>query len=172
MVRILSIGLIAAAVLLAAWGVLTAYDELLTVGRMWRTPAIKPHEAPIPVMAAGSVPVSGGEALYRAAAAESLTSPVKLTEAAAIATGKTVYQHYCVQCHGKHFDGYGTVGQSFAPPPLDLRSDKVQRMPAGDLFKEISYGIPGGRQPALATTIAVEDRWNVIAYVKSLGTRE
>jgi hypothetical protein len=35
---------------------------------MWQTPVIKPHEKPIPVMAAGSVPVNGGEALYRAAA--------------------------------------------------------------------------------------------------------
>lgn len=172
MIRILAVGLVAATLLLVAWGVLTAYDELLSVGRMWQTPAIKPHEAPIPVMAAGSVPFNGGEARYRAAAAESLVSPVKLTEPAPVATGKIVYQRYCLQCHGGNFDGYGTVGQSFAPPPLDLRSEKVQGMPAGVLFKEISYGIPGGRQPALATTIAAEDRWNVIAYVKSLGTRE
>jgi hypothetical protein len=40
------------------------------------------------------------------------------------------------------------------------------------LFKEISYGIPGGRQPALATTVAVNDRWHAIAYVKSLGQRQ
>jgi hypothetical protein len=44
-------------------------------------------------------------------------------------------------------------------------------MPVGTLFKEISYGIPGGRQPALATTIAAHERWQIIAYVKSLGER-
>ena len=55
MVRILSVGLIVTTVLLVVWGVLTGYDELLSVGRMWETPAIKPHEAPIPVMTAGSV---------------------------------------------------------------------------------------------------------------------
>ena len=171
MVRIMSVGLIAATVLLVAWGVLTAYDELMTAGRMWQTPAVKPHENPIPAMAAGSVPVHGGEALYRAAAAEELIPPVTLTEPTVIAAGKTAYQYYCIQCHGKYFDGYGTVGQSFAPPPGDLRSAKVQSLPDGALFKEISYGIPGGRQPALATTVSVEDRWNVIAYVKSLGQR-
>jgi mono/diheme cytochrome c family protein len=172
MVRILSVGLIASTLFLVAWGVITAYDELLSVGRMWQTPAIKPHEQPIPVMAEGSVPVTGGEALYRAAADNEIRPPFALTEPAAIAAGKTAYQNYCSPCHGKNFDGYGTVGQSFAPPPGDLRSAKVQSMPEGTLFKEISYGIPGGRQPALATTMAVDDRWRAIAFVKSLGQRQ
>lgn len=172
MVRILSVGLIVTTVLLVAWGVLTGYDELLSVGRMWETPAIKPHEKPIPVMAKGSVPVHGGEALYRAATAEELMPPFALTEPAAITAGKTVYQYYCVHCHGKYFDGYGTVGQSFAPPPGDLRSNRVQSMPDGVLFKEISFGIADGRQPALATTVKADDRWRAIAYIKSLGRRD
>ena len=172
MVRILSVGLIATTVLLVAWGVLTAYDELLSVGRMWQTPAIKPHEMPIPVMEAGSMPVAGGEALYRATPAEEILPPFALTDPAVIDAGKTAYQYYCIHCHGNAFDGYGTVGQSFAPPPGDLRSEKVQAMAAGALFKEISFGIPGGRQPALATTVAPDDRWRAIAYVKSLGERK
>jgi len=45
-------------------------------------------------------------------------------------------------------------------------------MPAGQLFHEISYGIPNGRQPPLASTIGVEERWQIIAFVKSLGRRE
>jgi hypothetical protein len=47
----------------------------------------------------------------------------------------------------------------------------VQATPAGELFKSVSYGIPGGRQPALDTTIGVDDRWSVIAFVQSLGAR-
>jgi mono/diheme cytochrome c family protein len=172
MKRILSLSLIAGTIVLAAVGIITLYDEVLEVGRMWETPAIKPHEKPIPVMASGSIPFHGGEQIFRSAAPEEIQPPFPLTGTAVIAAGKTTYQRYCIQCHGPHFDGYGTVGQSFAPTPGDLRSDKVQSMPEGSLFKEISYGIPGGRQPALATTIAVNDRWNVIAFVKSLGLRE
>ena len=172
MVRILSVGLIVSTVALVAWGVITGYDNVLSVGRMWQTPAIKPYENPIPVMAAGSMPINGGEALFRAVAPETITPPFALTEPEAIASGRTAYQYYCIHCHGKNFDGYGTVGQSFAPPPGDLRSKRVQSMPEGVLFKEISYGIPGGRQPALATTVAVNDRWHAIAYVKSLGQRQ
>lgn len=171
MVRILSVGLIVSTIALVAWGVITGYDNVLSVGRMWQTPAIKPYENPIPVMAAGSMPINGGEALYRAVAADEIAAPFPLAEPAAIASGKTAYQYYCIHCHGKNFDGYGTVGQSFAPPPGDLRSAKVQSMPEGLLFKEISYGIPDGRQPALDTTVAVNDRWHAIAYIKSLGLR-
>ncbi len=79
--------------------------------------------------------------------------------------------YYCVHCHGRHHDGLGTVGQSFAPLPGDLRSARVQTLPAGRIFHEISYGIPDGRQPALATTISLTDRWRIIAFVKSLGVR-
>lgn len=171
MVRILAVVLIVCTVALVAWGAITAYDELMPAGRMWKTPAIKAHENPIPVMAPGSVPVSGGEAFFHAAADEDLKPPFALADPAVITTGKTAYGYYCVHCHGKNYDGYGTVGQSFAPPPGDLRSAKVQTMAPGTLFREISFGLPGGRQPPLATTIAPEDRWRVIAYVKSLGKR-
>ena len=45
-------------------------------------------------------------------------------------------------------------------------------MSAGKIFKDISYGLPKGRQPSLATTIDITDRWRIIAFVKSLGLRE
>jgi mono/diheme cytochrome c family protein len=95
-----------------------------------------------------------------------------IVEPAVIQQGKKVYSLYCQQCHGKYHDGNGTVGQSFHPLPTDLMSEKVQQTADGVMFKEISYGIQGGRQPALATTIEFEDRWRVIAYIKSLGPRK
>jgi len=55
--------------------------------------------------------------------------------------------------------------------PADLRSPAVQSKPDGDLFKSVSYGVPGGRQPPLHTTITIDDRWHVIAFIKSLGNR-
>jgi mono/diheme cytochrome c family protein len=172
MIRILSAVLIATTAFLIVWGVITAYDTLMPAGRMWRTPGIKPYEEPIPVMENGSVPVSGGEAIFHAAAAEELKPPFEMTNPNVIAAGRTAYGYYCVHCHGKNFDGYGTVGQSFAPKPRDLRDAKVQTMAEGALFKEISFGIPEGRQPALATTVSVADRWHTIAFIKSLGQRK
>ena len=156
---------------LAAYTAITLYDLNFSLGRMWETPSIRPYEKPMPVMPAGVVPFSGGEAHYRHQAGSDLVAPLELTDPAAIEAGRSGYQTYCAQCHGRHHDGNGTVGQSFAPLPGDLRSARIQQMPAGTMFQEISYGLPGGRQPALATTIAVDDRWRIIAYVQSLEVR-
>ena len=161
-----------AVVLTAVYTVITLYDENMRVGRMWETPAVRPHEQPMLIMAPGVVPLGGGEAEYRNAKAEDLKSPFKNDDSEAAASGKALYFTYCAQCHGKYHDGNGTVGQSFTPLPSDLQSDKVQSLTQGTLFKEISYGIPNGRQPALATTIEITDRWRIIAFVKSLGPRK
>lgn len=171
MLRILGALSIIATIALVVWGAITLYDENMKVGRMWKTPAIKPHEQPIPVMDTNTIPFDGGEAVLRRTDPATLTAPFGLTGPADIAAGRTGYQRFCIQCHGKYHDGNGTVGQSFAPLPGDLRSAKVQSLPVGQLFHDISYGRPGGRQPALASTIAVQARWQIIAYVKSLGIR-
>jgi mono/diheme cytochrome c family protein len=172
MKRIVILAVFVAVVLTAAYTVITLYDENMKVGRMWETPAVHPHEQPLLIMEPGVVPFDGGEAEYRNAKAEDLISPFKNDDPNVIASGKSLYFTYCAQCHGKYHDGNGTVGQSFHPLPSDLQSDKVQSLPQGNLFKEISYGVPNGRQPALATTIEVMDRWRIIAYVKSLGLRK
>jgi mono/diheme cytochrome c family protein len=172
MLRILSVLLMVSVVGLVVWGVITLYDNNLSAGRMWETPGVKPHEEPIPVMDPRTVPVADGENFYRLADPATIKAPFDLGQPEAVAAGKLGYGYYCVQCHGAVYDGLGTVGQSFAPLPGDLRSAKVQTMPAGQLFHEVSYGIPGGRQPALASTISVEERWQIIAFVKSLGRRE
>ncbi len=171
MLRILSVISIVITVALVAWGVITLYDENLQVGRMWETPAVKAHEEPIPIMDRDTVPFSGGEITYRQSDPATLQAPFDLTPQNVIEAGKIGYKRYCYQCHGKNYDGQGTVGQSFAPLPGDLRSAKVQSMPVGKLFHEISYGLPEGRQPALASTIGVDERWKIIGFVKSLGVR-
>ena len=156
---------------LIAYHALIFYDNNFRPGRMWETPAVRPHEKEILTIESGVVPFDGGEEIYRNAEGEELKSPIEAGEPDNIMLGKKLYFTYCAQCHGKNHDGNGTVGQSFYPLPGDLRSAKVQSMPEGVLFKEISYGIPDGRQPPLATTIDVLDRWRIIAYVKALGLR-
>jgi mono/diheme cytochrome c family protein len=155
----------------AALMALRYIDDYAAAGRMRETPAVWPHEQPIPPMEVGIVAVSGGEALFRATPADKLVIPLNLNDLTVIETGGKLYLTYCAQCHGTNYDGNGTVGQSFHPLPTDLRSAKVQSLSPGASFKEISYGMPKGRQPALATTIAVLDRWRIVAFVKTLGLR-
>ena len=156
---------------LVAYQALMYYDNNFRYGRMRQTPAVRPHEEPVLKMAAGVVPVNGGEAIYRAADATELEAPVDIMDPAVVARGKAVYFTFCAQCHGVAFDGEGTVGQSFQPLPADLRSDLVQSKLPGELFKSVSYGVPGGRQPPLQTTITITDRWRVVGFIKSLGIR-
>jgi mono/diheme cytochrome c family protein len=171
MARIISVICIVSIIGLIAYGLITLYDESLQVGRMWETPAVKPHEAPLEVMDQGTVPFEHAEALLQNTDPDRMHPPVALSQPDVIAQGQKTYQFYCIHCHGKDHDGNGTVGQSFAPLPGDLRSARVQTLAPGRLFHEISYGIPGGRQPALAATMAVDERWQVIGYIQSLGTR-
>jgi len=156
---------------LVAYQALMYYDNNFRYGRMRQTPAVRPHEEPILIMEAGIVPINGGEAIYRAADAADLEAPIDIMEPAVIDRGKAVYFTFCAQCHGIAFEGDGTVGQSFHPLPTDLRSAVVQTKLPGELFKSVSYGVPGGRQPPLQTTITIADRWKVVAFIKSLGIR-
>lgn len=169
----LIIALAVLTVFFGAYSAITIYDHYFKYGRMWQTPAVRPYENPILVMDEDAVPLHGGESVYRAADPLQLQSPLDAHDPEIIKQGQVVYATFCQQCHGINHDGQGTVGQSFAPLPTDLRSPRVQQTVDGLMFKEISFGIdrPGARQPALATTIFPEDRWKVVHYVKSLGIR-
>lgn len=151
---------------------LISYDNDFRYGRMRETPAVKPLEEPLLIMEPGVVPVSGGDGALMVLNPEELQPSVAMQAKETIARGKSVYFTFCAQCHGNNFDGQGTVGQSFHPLPTNLRTTKVQNQSERKLFKTISYGIPDGRQPALYTTITIEDRWRVVAYVKSLSVRK
>ena len=157
-------------IILAAYQALMFYDNNFRYGRMRETPGVKPHEAPLLVLEPGIVPIHGGDAGYRLTPAADLASPLNMQAAATVARGKDLYRLYCAQCHGINYDGNGTVGQSFQPLPANLRSPDIQSKTEGALFKSISFGIPGGRQPALDTTIPPDDRWHIIAFVKSLAS--
>ena len=165
--------LFAGAILIfVAYQGLVYYDNEFPFARMRETPAVKPHEEPLLVMDVEAVPVSGGDSVLRIMKPEELRSPFAMDSEQTIARGKSVYLTFCAQCHGNNYNGRGTVGQSFQPLPTDLRSAEVQRESEGKLFKTVSYGIPDGRQPALHFIITVEDRWRVVAFVKSLGVRK
>jgi mono/diheme cytochrome c family protein len=171
MKRISLVVFLFAAVLFFIHQVITLLDNHLPFGRMWETPVIRPHEEKPLRMASGTVPFKGGEALFRAADPQDLRSPFPKGDPVVVEEGRVLYFRYCDMCHGRNHDGIGTVGQSFAPLPADLRSPEVRSLPEGVRFKVISYGIEGGRQPPLDATISVPDRWKIIAYVDSLGPR-
>lgn len=141
-------------------------------GRMWETPAVRPHEEPLLILSEDIVPFSGGEELYRHVDGETLEPPMPMDDKDVITAGKDAYAKFCAQCHGINLDGHGTVGQSFYPLPTGLRTEPVQYMADGLLFQIIGYSFPGLRHPGLATTITIPDRWRIVAYIKDQGIRQ
>ena len=156
----------------AGYSALTAYDRYFPYGRMRETPAVRPYEKPLLDIETGTVSVADSEAAYRAMEGRQLCSPFLPGNAQSIIRGQAVYATFCQQCHGGDHDGNGTVGQSFTPPPTDLRTSRVQELMDGVLFQHISYGTGKDRQPALATNLRIGARWSVIGYIKSIGVRE
>jgi hypothetical protein len=71
-------------VVLLAYEALITYDENFPYGRMWETPALRPHEELPLSMPKGTVPQQGGEEVFKATPAEHLKSPVALSDRSGI----------------------------------------------------------------------------------------
>jgi mono/diheme cytochrome c family protein len=148
-------------------------DDMISYERMNDQESFRPYEARMPGVAPGAVPTKdgkpAGEEQYKAAPMGSLENPLPAGPNT-IARGELSYGYFCIQCHGSRYNGDGTVGQSFAPLPTDLRSEYVQQMSDDELFRSISYGMM--RHPPMGYTVSVEDRWSLIRWIQSLGARE
>jgi mono/diheme cytochrome c family protein len=134
-------------------------------GRMYEDEAIHTYQTIMPEMPKRTVPVGGGVQVLRETKPDDLSNPVAYSEAS-IQRGKETYGYYCIQCHGPRADGRGTVGQSFAPLPANLKDPTVQGQSDGSLFSRISLGF--NRHPPLWYTVAEHDRWAVVNYIRSL----
>ena len=93
--------------------------------------------------------------------------------------GRAIYEGSCLFCHGAEGKGDGPagwfLGRYSAPRPRDFTTGeyKLRTTASGDaptdqdLFKTVTNGIPGF-MPSFAG-LHVEDRWAVIAYIKSFS---
>ncbi len=99
-----------------------------------------------------------------ARAGNELTSPA--TGPAGLKRGEFIFENYCATCHGAGGLGNGPVAQRGFPPPPSLLAEKARKMKDGQLFHVLTYG--QNNMPSYASQITRQDRWNVIAYVRSL----
>jgi len=137
-------------------------------GRMSEQESIRTYEIPLPEMPKGTIPVGGGSEVLQKGNTENLRNPLPATEET-IDRGKDGYGYFCLMCHGPKVDGNGTVGQSFYPLPTNLKGPYVQNQSDGALFYKISFGFR--RHPPLTYTIAEDDRWAIILYIRSLSKK-
>jgi hypothetical protein len=155
-----------------AVGLLLLSFTLLPAGgcdyaRMTDDEAVNTYGKKMPAMPPHTIPVDGGIEDLRSTDPKTLVNPVPSTPRS-LEQGRLAYSYFCVHCHGPLADGNGTVGQSFSPLPTDLRAPAVQGQSDGELFAKISLGYK--RHPPLALTVARNDRWAVINYLRFLAS--
>jgi mono/diheme cytochrome c family protein len=78
----------------------------------------------------------------------------------AIAGGERMFEDHCSKCHGADAQGRGKRPS--------LRSERVQHATDGEIFWLLKNGNLGKGMPTWAA-LPEPMRWQIIAYVKSLG---
>ena len=97
-------------------------------------------------------------------------------ESALTLEGRGIYRSACAPCHGLRGDGQGPAARSINPKPRDFTAGvfKLRTTPSGalptdsDLFRTISEGVPGTWMPAWEELLSENQRWAVLAYLKTL----
>ncbi len=137
-------------------------------------PGFMPHERPLLSVPAGAVPAKldryahqMSEPAASMAEAKALANPIPRT-GSNIKRGQVAFDRYCSHCHGDLGRGWTSVGSSLDPAPPDLIevSDGVSD---GEIFGILTFG--RGLSPALGPTIAPEDRWRIILFLRTLEER-
>ncbi|MBF0169715.1 MAG: c-type cytochrome [Nitrospinae bacterium] len=93
------------------------------------------------------------------------------------ANGKVLYEKKCWWCHGKTGEADGPAANFVIPPPRDFSlgvykykgsEPKAEVVRDEDLFRMISDGMPGTSMPAWKSVLSDKDRWDLVAYIKTL----
>lgn len=88
-----------------------------------------------------------------------------------IARGESLYQTYCLICHGPEGRGEGPVGLVFDPRPVDLNDEYTQEQADGQLFFTITRGRT--EMPSYRDALSTLERWDIVNYVRNaFGDRQ
>ena len=116
---------------------------------------------------AGTVPRSGGELLVARELYNTRKNPVP-NSPESVTRGRHLYEIYCTPCHGPGGKGDGLVTPRFIPPP-DLTSAQIQGRTDGHIAYYIGYG--GAIMPAYGEAVSVDERWDLVNFVRSLARK-
>lgn len=135
----------------------------LLCAALWmdRQPVHKPYRSPVPVPAAGSVPVSGRETLPEDSEPKNPLQAIPDESA----RGKELFAVNCAMCHGIANDKPGPVGNKLTPPPPVLDHQLVRERSDSHIFKAITFGF--GRMPHFKEKLTATERWQLVIYLRS-----
>jgi len=93
-------------------------------------------------------------------------------QALSIANGRALYHTHCEVCHGEAGYGDGPAAQGLTPKPADLTAKHTADHTVGDLFWWLTHGIKGSAMPGFQDRLSVEDRWDLINFLRALSASE
>jgi mono/diheme cytochrome c family protein len=103
-------------------------------------------------------------------ASKQVTSPIPPPDSNQLVEAERLYLVNCGICHGQQLDGNGPLFRGgdgpFPSKPATLLGDpKYESMPAGQMYYSVTYG--KNKMGSYASQLSTEQRWMVIAYIKS-----
>jgi mono/diheme cytochrome c family protein len=103
-------------------------------------------------------------------AGEELKNPWSADDQEVRLKGGRLFGIYCTPCHGAGGAGDGNVAKRGYPPPPSLFAERAMNMRDGQMFHILTYG--QNNMPPYNVQLTPEERWMVIAYVRSLQAQE
>jgi mono/diheme cytochrome c family protein len=91
--------------------------------------------------------------------------PVPLTRAL-LARGQERFNIFCSPCHGRTGEGQGMIVQRGFKRPSSFHVERLRAERAGYFFDVITNGF--GQMSSYAMQVTPEDRWAVVAWVRTL----
>ncbi len=139
---------------------------------MTGTPAIETYEAEPMLPPDGTVPIGAAPA-YDLRSADTLRASPLADPASSdvMERGEELFVQFCLPCHGETGAGDGPViGPDRLPalPTANLLSQRARDLSDGYVWGMIGYG--RGVMPDY-NRVPREDRWYIVAYVRSLQAR-
>ena len=116
-------------------------------------------------VAQGELERDATRATGKEAGADARRIPLPVTRAL-LERGRDRYDVFCAPCHGRTGDGDGTIVQRGFPAPPTFHDDRARASPVGRMFDVASNGY--GAMAGYRASIARDDRWAVVAYVRAL----
>jgi mono/diheme cytochrome c family protein len=124
-----------------------------------KNPGMKPYPK-------HSVPIPGTSSLVKdMGAAEKQLNPIPADDKS-VALGGKLFQIYCTPCHGYSGKGDGLVGAKLILKPFDLTAEQTKGRADGFIWGYMTFG--GAVMPSYANDLSVNERWNVINYVRKV----